>query len=206
MRTKVLLSILAVAVIPNLKPMATPAGLLNKAVVAQTSGTVASLGANSLTVTTATGTVTVNTQANTVFLRRFGGKSDLAEFSTGDQVTVIGKTAGTATTSIDARLIRNASIQKRYGTFAGTVQGVSTTGFTLQPDRRPSQSVTVTAKTKITDRQGKTLPQTSLAAGHRVRFHGLWDNKLNTVTEVAYVRDYSLPIPKTPVATPSATR
>jgi len=30
--------------------------------------------------------------------------------------------------------------------------------------------------------------------GHKVMVKGLWDNKLNTVTEVTFVRDYSLPV------------
>lgn len=180
------------------------AGLRDRINIVKITGAVASLGTNSFTVVTTAGTSTVNVLPSTMLLRRFGGKSALSEFSVGDQVEVMGKTAADGT-SIDARVVRNTSIQKRQGTFFGAIQTMTPTGFTIQPLNRPLQTVTLNAKTRLVDRRERIIKTADLAIGHKVRVRGLWDNKLNTITEVVLVKDFSLPVlPVRTTATPSA--
>ena len=142
-------------------------------------GTVSAVSANTLTVD---GKI-VTVSALTKFIRRFGGSSSLAEISVGDKVSVVG----------NGKMVRDWSIQKRKGAFVGTIQAMTPTGFTLQSLNRGVQTVTVSALTKYTNRKEQTINFADLVAGQKVRVKGLWDSKLNTITEVSQVRDYSLP-------------
>ncbi len=144
-------------------------------------GTVSAVSANTLTVD---GKI-VTVSGLTKFIRRFGGISTLSEISVGDKVSVVGVP--------NAKIIRDWSIQKRKGAFVGTIQTMTPTGFALQSLNRGVQTVTVSALTKYTDRKEQTINFTDLAAGHKIRVKGLWDSKLNTVTEVSQVKDYSRP-------------
>lgn len=191
-------SLLAAALIATapgtLRPAvaATPAAKINA--VTKLNGVIASIGTNNFVVS---GT-TINLTPTTIVLRKFGGKSGLSELSVGDQVQVLGKWTSTTKSAVDAKVVRNSSIQKRRGTFVGTVTAVTDTGFTFQPLARPLQTVTVSATTRYVDRKMKPITKTAVLAGHKIQVKGLWDNRLNTVTEVAGVKDYSLP------ASPSA--
>lgn len=183
-----------------------PAGLKQKVetaaklkTIAKISGTISGIGTNNFVVN---GT-TVNLTANTVILRRFGGKSNLKEFSVGDEVQVLGKWTSTTQTAVDAKLVRNSSIQKRRGTFVGAITGVTDTGFTFQPLSRPTQTASVSAATKHVDRTMRPIAKASILAGHKVQIKGLWDNKLNTISEISLIKDFSLP-PQPRTATPSA--
>lgn len=175
--------------------IATPAAGNVREMIAKISGPISAIGTSSLTVNGAT----VNITSTTTLLRRFGAKAALSEFSMGDQVQVMGKWTDNTKTAINAKVVRNLSIQKRHGTFVGTISTTNSTGFTLATISRGTQTVTASATTKSVDRQGKALTLSAILAGHKVMVRGLWDNKLNLVTEVTFVRDYSLP------ATPSAS-
>lgn len=142
-------------------------------------GTVGAVSANTLTVD---GKV-ITVSSLTKFVRRFGGSSSLAEVSVGDKVSVVG----------NAKVIRNWSVQKRKGAFVGTIQAMTATGFTLQSLNRGLQTVTVSALTKYVDRKEQVINFSNLAAGQKIRAKGLWDSKLNTITEVSQIKDYSLP-------------
>ncbi len=135
---------------------------------------------------------TVNVDDKTQLRRRFWGKATLAEMSVGDTVNVIGLWTDDTKTTIQAKLIRDASIEKRFGVFIGTVLSLSSSGWTMQTGRGV-ETVTVSSATKFVNRKGETLFQADVKVGHKVRAKGLWDNKLNTVTEVSGVKDYSLP-------------
>ena len=37
------------------------------------------------------------------------------------------------------------------------------------------------------------MSYTDVQVGHRVRVKGLWDNKLNKITEVTQVKDFTIP-------------
>lgn len=175
------------------------AAALKLPAVAKLNGTVSEISGSILTVNG----LKVNIVTNTVLLRKFGGKSALTELSVGDEVQVLGKWTDSTNTAVNARVIRDLSVQKRRGTFVGTVVSVTSTGFTFQPLSRPPQAVTVGPATKFVDRKMKTLAFSSITAGHKVMVRGLWDSKLNTITEVVLVKDFTLPVIVTP-ATPSA--
>lgn len=142
-------------------------------------GTVSAVSANTLTVD---GKV-ITVSSLTKFVRRFGGSSSLAEVSVGDKISVVG----------NAKVIRNWSVQKRKGAFVGTIQAMTATGFTLQSLNRGLQTVTVSALTKYVDRKEQVINFSNLAAGQKIRVKGLWDSKLNTITEVSQIKDYSRP-------------
>jgi hypothetical protein len=161
-----------------------------KVELAKLSGSITNKGEDTLAVSG----VVVNISSTTILLRRFGAKSTLTEFSVGDEVQVIGKWADTNKKVLNAKIVRNLSIQKRRGVFLGTVSSTSTTGFVLTTLSRGTQTVTVSSTTKFMDRKEKPLTLSSIVPGHKVMVKGLWDNKLNTVTEVTFVRDYSLPV------------
>ena len=167
--------------------------------VAKLNGTISSVSSKNIVVN---GT-TVNLLSNTVLLRKFGGKSTLTELSVGDEVQVLGKWTDSTNTAVNARVIRDLSVQKRRGTFVGTAVSVTPAGFSFQPLSRPPQTVTISPNTKFVDRKMKALTFSSITAWHIIMVRRLWDSKLNTITEVVLVKDFSLPVIVTP-ATPSA--
>lgn len=173
----------AFAVEPRKMATSTAELLRQKAVVTKINGTVSAIGATSITV----GNTVVNVSATTRLLRKYGALAKLSEFTVGDQVMVRGN------------VIRDLSIQKRRGVFVGNVTALTGTGFVLTPEKRPAQTVGVNLLTKYVDHGEKTISLSALKVGDKVMVKGLWDNKLNTITEVTFVRDYSLPLkaPKT---------
>ena len=145
---------------------------------------------------------TVNFDSKTQLRRRFWGKSELDEFSVGNIVNVIGKWTDDTHTAINARLVRNISIQKRFGVFFGEVKSLVGTGWVMstKSENRADQTVTVSSETKMENRRGETMTQAEVKVGHKVRVRGLWDRTLNTITEVTQVKDFSLPaVPDTTV-------
>ena len=122
----------------------------------------------------------------------------------GDTVNVHGKWTDDTCTSFNASVILDMSIQKRFGAFVGTVSSVTASGWTMDTVNRGVQTVTVSSLTKLVNRKNESISQFAIKVGDRVRVKGLWDKANSTITEVAHVKDYSLP-PKTTTATPSAT-
>ncbi len=141
----------------------------------------------------------VNVDANTQLRRRFWGQASLSEFSVNDIVGVVGLWADDAHTTINAKLVRDASIQKRNGVFVGDVTSLTSTGWVMNTIHRGSQTVTVSGTTQFVNRKGEAITQADIKVGHKVRVRGMWDRVANTITEVTHVKDYSLP-PRT--ATP----
>lgn len=166
-------------------------------------GRVTAINGTTLTVEKDGKSYTVTTTDKTQFRRRFWGKGSLAEIAVGHTVNVIGKWTDDAKTTVEARLVRDVSIQKRHGVFFGKVESVTTDGWVMTTisDKRENQAVKVTNVTKFTNRKGEALTQTDVKVGHRVRVRGLWDRSDNTVTEVSQVKDFDLPVRVTPVPT-----
>ena len=168
------------------------------------SGTISAINGTTLTVKAKDGKqFTILTDDKTQFRRRFWGKSSLSEMSVGDMVNVIGKWTDDTKTTIQARLVRDLSIQKRNGAFIGTVQSVSSSGFVIQTVKRGILTVTTSASTKFVNRKEELITKADVIVGHRIRVKGLWDSKLNTLTEVTHVKDFSLPVK--PSVTPKPT-
>ncbi|MCX6704328.1 MAG: hypothetical protein NTZ07_02680 [Candidatus Woesebacteria bacterium] len=154
--------------------------------------------ATSITVDNEGVNVKVDILASTHFRRKFWGKSSLAEISIGDSVDVVGRWVKEDKTEIKAVLIRNLSIQKRFGVFFGTVKSLTDTGFVMTTIRRGEETVTLDSA-KLINRKGQTITAGDIQIGHRVRVRGLWDSIAFTITEVTQVKDFSLP----PFASPS---
>lgn len=157
-------------------------------------GDVTAKSGTSLTIAKGGKTYQVLTDGQTQFRRKFWGKSSFEEISVGDQVNVIGKWSNSAKTEIKATLIRDLSIQKRSGVILGLVKSLSGSDFVLATQSRGDINVTPDSSTKFTDRRGKSISQSDLSVGHRVRAKGMLDLTNHTMTEVVGVNDYSLPV------------
>lgn len=115
---------------------------------------------------------TVNVTANTMVVRKFGGRSSLDEFAIGDTLRVWGTLTGT---TIDATKVKNYSIQRVGGTFQGTILSVDSAAltFVLDTRKRDDQTVQVVSTTKIF--QGNRAGDfADLAAGQSVKVIGVW--------------------------------
>jgi hypothetical protein len=157
--------------------------------------------ATSITVDNAGVGVKVTVQSNTHFRRRFWGKSSIAEISVGDSVDIVGRWTSEAKTEIKAVLIRDLSIQKRFGVFFGTVKTMTDTGFILTTIQRGEETVTLDSA-KLINRKGQSITASDIQVGHKIRVRGLWDSANFTITEVTEVKDFSLPPFATPTPTP----
>lgn len=160
---------------------------------ARVKGTVESIGENQLTVRSVDGKVyTVNISDKTKLVRRFGGKSSLSEFSVGDEVNVIGKFTDENQTTIEAVLIRNLSLQKRWGAFLGTVKEKGSDNFVMETVNHGSQTVYFSGA-KLVNRRQESIVYGDIQVGHRVRVKGVWDRELNKISPTDEVKDFSLP-------------
>ena len=151
-----------------------------------------------LTVSRDDKTYSVVTNGKTRFRRRFWGKSSLDEISVNNMVHVIGKWQNEEKTQIKAVLIRNLSVQKRYGVFFGVVSSVADGSFVMQIARRGEVTVTVEEGTKIVNRKMEEIVLSDIQNGHRVRVKGTWDNQNKTITETSQVKDFNIPIISSP--------
>lgn len=168
------------------------------------SGKITAKTDTSLTVEKDGKSYTVNMDSKTQLRRRFWGKAELSEFSIGNIVNVIGLWTDDTHTVINAKLVRNVSIQKRFGVFFGEVKSLLSGGWVMstKSENRADQTVTISSNTKFENRRGETVTQADVKVGHKVRVRGLWDRTLNTVTEVTQVKDFNLPLKPTTIPTP----
>ena len=153
---------------------------------------VTSIGTSSVTVDNAGVSVVVNITDKTELRRKFWGKSNIDEISIGDSVQVIGRWTDDTKTAINAVMIRNESIQKRHGTFFGTVKSVSSTGFVISTIHREDETVTV-GSAKLINRKEAVITLADIKVGDRVRVKGMWDSSAKTITEVGEIKNFSLP-------------
>jgi hypothetical protein len=154
----------------------------------------------SLTVEKDGKSIVVNITEDTKIVRRYYGKTDLSEINIGHQVTVFGLWTDDAETAIDAKLIRDLSIQKRFGVFVGEVTAISGSQITVQTIHRGIQTAEVSNATKLVNRKMQPITIADIKVGHRIRVKGTWDRSVNYISEVTQVKDYSLPeIKVTPV-------
>lgn len=157
------------------------------------SGQVSAINGTTLTITKDGKTYTIITDGNTIFRRHFWGKSSLEEISIGDKVTIFGKFTDDSESTILAKLVRDISIQKRFGAFFGDVISKSSDSFVMKSINRGDQTVMTNSSTKFVSRNEKALTFADIQVGHRVRVKGVWDRALNKITEVIHIKDFSLP-------------
>lgn len=168
-----------------------------------TGGTVSAVNGSSFTLTKDGKTITVNTSSDTKFIRHFWGKSSLSELSVGDKVNVWGKWTDDTQTTLDAKLVRNLSVMKRFGVFFGQISSLGSGGFVMHTLNRGDLTVTI-GSAKLVNRKEQAISASDLKSGDRVRVKGVWDKVNKKLTEVTQVKDFSLP-QKGTGATPTPT-
>jgi hypothetical protein len=139
-------------------------------------------------------TYKILTDDKTQLRRKFWGKSEISEFSSGDLLNVIGTWTDDTKTSVQAIMIKDTSIQMRHGVFFGTITSKTDNSFVMQTIARGNQSVTIAIDTKYLNRKQETINFSDISVGHKVRVRGLWNSLNSTITEVTQIKDFSLPV------------
>ena len=160
---------------------------------ARVKGKITVVGSNNFSLSGEDGTFQVNITDKTQILRKFGGKSSLSEFSVGDEVVIFGKFTDDTRLIIDAKVVKNNSIQKRKGAFFGKVTVKNTDNFVIETLERGSQTVYF-GGAKFINRKEISISYSDIKVGDRVRVKGVWDKTLNKINEVNQVKDFSLPV------------
>lgn len=161
---------------------------------ARISGKITALTTNQITVSADDGKkYQINITSQTKFRRKFWGTSKLSEFSIGDQVKVVGRFLVNSADTINAVIVRNLSIEKRWGAYFGEITKKNETNFVIKTKKRGELTIYFTSQTKFVSRDNKTINYKDVKTGDRVRIKGIWDGKLNKITEVDQVKDFSTP-------------
>lgn len=169
-------------------------------------GTYQTFSGNTLTVTDKEGnTHVVTVTSDTKIVRRFGGKSELSEFSTGDELNIIGRYTDQSKATFEAQIIRNRSIQKRFGAFIGTVTQVNGDNIVIDTVNRGTLTVYFSSNTKFTNRKEESMTVSEVKVDHKIRVKGIYDKTLSKLTEVEQIKDFSLPVVPKVSTTPKAT-
>ncbi len=169
-----------------------PAHLTNAAVTAKNDSN------KSLTLAEGDKTYTVNTTSATMYRRHFWGKSSFEEISVGDKINVWGKWTDEGQTTIEAKMIRNLSVMKRFGVFFGDIKTKGSDNFVISTIGRGDQTVYFTSQTKFINIKGQKITYSDISTGDRIRVRGLWDKTLSKITDVEEIKDFSLPKTTTP--------
>src|SRR3989344_4198559 len=154
---------------------------------ARVKGKITVIGSNNFSLTGEDGIFQVDITDKTQILRKFGGKSSLSEYSVGDEVVVFGKFTDDTKLTIDAKTIKNNSIQKRWGAFFGKVTSHNSDNFIMETLERGSQTVYF-GGAKFVNRKEISISYSDIKVGDRVRVKGVWDKTLNKINEVNQVK------------------
>jgi len=172
---------------------------------ARINGELTAINGNTLMVKKEDGnSYTINVTTDTQLRRRFGGKGELAEFAVGNKVNVVGKWTDENKTSINAKLVRNISVQKLFAAFIGKVTTKNADNFVMETENRGNQTV-VFGSAKFINRKEEVITYDNLQVGQRVRVKGMWDKSTNKIMEVKEVKNFDLPekVKRTPSPTVS---
>ena len=172
---------------------------------ARISGKITEKGDNFLKVSSGEKVYQINITEKNQLRRRFWGKSNLNEFSVGDEVNVIGRYTNEEKTVIEAVLIRNLSIQKRWGAFFGEVKTISENYLIIKTLNRGDLTVYYQGA-KLINRREEKISWSQIEVGHKIRVKGVWDKVLSKITEVDEVKDFSLPPLPTKIVNPTMTQ
>lgn len=160
---------------------------------ARVKGKITVIGSNNFSLNGEDGTFQINITDKTKILRKFGGKSSLSEYSVGDEVVVFGKFTDDTKLVIDAKAVKNNSIQKRFGAFFGKVTVKNSDNFVMETLERGTQTVYF-GTAKIVNRKETAISYSDIKVGDRVRVKGVWDKTLSKIAEVVQIKDFSLPV------------
>lgn len=140
-------------------------------------GILKTVSGSTLTVSTEKGDMTVHITDATILKRRFGANSTITEFAVGDELAIVGKRSGSSETEVEAKYIRNLSIQRRNTVFSGNIVSMNTGdgSFVVKTLNRGEQTTYISSQTVITEKN-KTILFTDLKVGDKVIVKGeLWD-------------------------------
>lgn len=162
-------------------------------------GKITSLSDNLINVIDDNGkTYNVKITEKTQLRRRFWGKAELSEFTVGDRVKVIGRYINDDKTEVEAVLIRNLSIQRRWGVFFGEVKTVSENYLIIKTANRGDLTVYFNNETKLENRKEEKIKWSEIQTGHKIRVKGVWDRDLGEIRSVEEIKDFSIPAVLTP--------
>lgn len=160
---------------------------------ARVKGKITAIGDNNFSLNGEDGTFQINISDKTQLLMKFGGKSKLSEYLVGNEVMVFGKFIDDTKLIIEAKVVKNLSIQKRRGAFFGTVLAKGTDSFTIQTLKLGVQTIYF-GSAEFVKRNQEVMNYADLKLGHRVRIKGVWDKTLNTINEATQIKDFSIPV------------
>lgn len=167
---------------------------------------VAKIEGTTLTVSKDNVIYTVATDTNTMFVRKYGGKSSLAEVSVNDELNILGKWSNEERTEIKATRIRNLSIRKMFGAFFGEVKSINDNAILVTTLRRGDQTIVVGDSTKLVNRKMEVITISDIKIGHRIRIKGIWDLESKTITEVTQIKDFTIPVVRPSPLPPTPTQ
>lgn len=178
-------------------------------------GTLVSVGANSLVVTSWGGNWNINVSADTQVMPKLTGTSgDISSFKTGDFIGVQGKVNSGSAWTIDATLVRDRSLRQTAQTnvqsvrateqsgresgtgriFVGTASNVGTSSLTLTTTNGTAFTVQPATGAKILNRNWLALGLSQIQSGDTVRVFGTANGTSTGSTITAsVVRDISQP-------------
>lgn len=165
--------------------------------------TVTVISGNTLSVTANGKSYTILTDVTTIFRRHFWGKSSLSEIMVNDKLNIWGKYTDDTKTIIQAHMIRDISVMKRFGAFLGTISTVNGSVITLNTVNRGTQTVTYDSNTKCVQRNMQSMNCTDIKVGQRIRVKGMWDETNKTITEVSQIKDFSVPVQPSVTSSPT---
>jgi len=174
---------------------------------ARITGNLTAVSTTSLTVQATDGKSYPVDITNAQCRRRFGGKCEWSELAVGDKVNVVGKWTDENKSVITGKLVRDTSIQKRFGVLFGKILTKSDTSFTMEV-KRGEEIFTVTVYTtgaKFVQRNEKAMTSADIKIDHRVRAKGVWDRTLKEIRETTEVKDFTLPVVVSPIVSPTPT-
>jgi hypothetical protein len=145
---------------------------------------VTSVGVDTLGVSVFSYAYTINTK-DAKIVRQSWGSSNINEFSVGDVVNVHGYLDVSNSFIVHAKTVRNVSIQLKQGVFKGTVESVNTSSssFVLKTEEKGSQTVNVTADTKIT-KGTTTATFADIQVGTKLLVRGVWNKTLAKIQAI----------------------
>jgi hypothetical protein len=164
-------------------------------------GEVTAIDGVNLTVVKDGKTYTVITSEATRYSRKYWGGSDFEEIKVGHMILVIGKWADEEKTTVNALMIRNFSISKRYGVVFGNVNLMGDGTITITTVKGGKAIVSI-GEADLVDRTEKEITTGDILTGHLIRVKGIMDTVANTITEVKQIKDFS--VPENPSPSPEA--
>lgn len=144
----------------------------------------------------------VVTNSTTGFGRLYGGATNINEFSVGDVISFSGSLVANATTlTVEAKALKNWSIQKARANIVGTVGNIDsgTKKFTVTTKDKGLVTVETTSSTTFKKEGSATTTFSILQNGDKVEAQGLYNNntKVLSAEKVFILKKDAVKPPKT---------